>query len=398
MSSKPKPITWTTKRIKLRELVEWSDNPVQISEKEAKELAKSIDRYEHVLPYVAAAPLNGGKGIPLLDGHQRKMVEIQIRKVSPKTLVDVRVPSRKLTEHERQELAVRLRKNVGEWDFDKLANFFDVPDLLEWGFTERELTGEGFSFGNEITDTEPQTNKADELQKKYKTKTGQLWKLGEHRLLIADCTVNENVKKLMSGKECGACVTDSPYGINREGIENDDPEGLRGLFDGVLANLPIKNGVIINFQSPRLFPVWVDAIRAMGHKVERALRFYDETDVTFPWHGWLMCSQIAIVSSVGKPKFSDSNYHHDCYLVKTAGKQDDSGGHTTAKPLDVVQDLVAHTAGDVYEPFAGSGTTIIAAQNLGRRCYAMEINEKYSAVIIQRWMDATGIKPEIIKG
>jgi len=200
----------------------------------------------------------------------------------------------------------------------------------------------------------------------------------------------------MQGEVAGAVVTDPPYGINREGIENDDPEGLQALFDGCLAVMPIENAVVIAFQSPRLFPVWLDAIREHNQKFERALWFYDETDVTFPWRGWLMTSQIALVSSVGQPKWSKDEYHHDCYLVKTAGKQDDSGGHTTAKPLDVIEDLVKHTDGNVYEPFSGSGTTLIACERLGRKCRAVEISPAYVAVAIQRWVDVTGGTPELV--
>lgn len=137
-----KSLTWTTKSVKLGDLKEWDRNPVQISKRDAAELAKSLSKFDHVLPYVAAAPKNG-HGLPLLDGHQRKMVELQLNKVSPSTLVDVRIPSRKLSDKERQELVVRLRKNTGEFDFDKLANFFEVDDLLDWGFTESELQIDG---------------------------------------------------------------------------------------------------------------------------------------------------------------------------------------------------------------------------------------------------------------
>lgn len=144
--TKHSPITWTTIQIPLGDLQEWDKNPVKISERDARELAKSIDRFEHVLPYVAAAPMNGKKELPLLDGHQRKMVEITLRKANPKTLVDVRVPSRKLSDKERAELVVRLRKNTGEFDFDKLADFFEADDLEEWGFQRYELSLIGFEF------------------------------------------------------------------------------------------------------------------------------------------------------------------------------------------------------------------------------------------------------------
>lgn len=239
-----------------------------------------------------------------------------------------------------------------------------------------------------------QIDKAEELRVKWQVETGQLWALGEHRLICGDCTDAAVVARVMGGEKAQACVTDPPYGINREGVANDDPEGLRALFDGCLAAMPITDGVLIAFQSPRLFPVWLDATRDAIWAFERALWFYDETDVTFPWRGWLMTSQIALVSSIGKAAWNKSApYHHDCYIVKTAGKQDDSGGHTTAKPLDVVEDLAAHTTGLVFEPFSGSGTTLIACERLGRRCRAVEISPGYVAVALERWATMTGRTP-----
>jgi DNA modification methylase len=238
-----------------------------------------------------------------------------------------------------------------------------------------------------------QIDKAEELRVKWGVELEQLWQLGEHRLICGDCTDKVIVDRVMDGEKVGAVVTDPPYGINREGIENDNPEGLQKLFENCLSVMPIENAVIIAFQSPRLFPVWLDALRKAGQKFERALWFYDETDITFPWRGWLMTSQIALVSSIGNPKWSKDKYHHDCYIVKTAGKQDDSGGHTTAKPLDVVEDLVLHTSNIVYDPFLGSGTTLIACERLSRKCRAVEISPAYCAVAIQRWVDMTGQEP-----
>ena len=212
--------------------------------------------------------------------------------------------------------------------------------------------------------------------------------------MCGDSTSAEDVAKLMGGAKAGAVVTDPPYGINREGIVNDNPEGLRKLFDGCLAVMPIENAVVIAFQSPRLFPVWLDAVRAAGQTFERALWFYDETDVCFPWRGWLMTSQIALVSSAGRPTWAEGKYHHDCYMVKTAGQQKDTGGHTTAKPLDVVHDLAQHTCGDVYDPFLGSGTTIVACEQLGRTGYGMEVSPAYTAVTLQRLADM-GLEPRL---
>ncbi len=196
-------------------------------------------------------------------------------------------------------------------------------------------------------------------------------------------------------------VTDSPYGINREGIENDDPKGLRLLFDKCLAVMPTHDAVIINFQSPRLFPVWLDAIRYAGHKFERLLWMYDENDQTKPWHYWLMCSQAICISSVGKPMWAECKAHHDTYTIGLSREWRSGGAgndfsHASVKPVGLIQDLMSHTVGVVYEPFSGSGTTLIACENLSRKCRAVEISPAYVAVAIQRWVDVTGKEPILL--
>lgn len=277
-------------------------------------------------------------------------------------------------------------KAGGTFDMDILANQFDLPVLLDSGFEERELIG--FDFG-EPKDAEPQTDRAAELLEKWGVVSGDMFQIGNHRLICGDCTDPAVVARVMGGEKAGACVTDSPYGINREGIENDDPEGLRELFDGCLAAMPIDNGAIINFQSPRLYPIWLDAIKQAKHKHERALWMYDENDQTKPWHYWLMCSQIAIITSVGKPEWLEAKAHHDCYVIGLsrewrAGGDGNDFAHASVKPVGVVQDIMAHVGGDVYDPFTGSGTSLVACENLGRRGRGIEISPAYCAVTLER--------------
>ena len=210
-----------------------------------------------------------------------------------------------------------------------------------------------------------------------------------HRLICGDCTDKAVVERLMGGEKAGAVVTDSPYGINREGIKNDDPEGLRKLFDRCLASMPIENGVIINFQSPRLFPIWLDAVRDAGHKFERMLWMYKSNDETFPWRGWLQTSEAILVSSKGKGEWLRIDpFAHDCYSPTTLGNElpkEWGKVHASVKPLVVVKDLISRIGGNVYDPFLGSGTTMVAAERLGRRCFGIE--PKYVAVSLQRMRD-----------
>jgi len=274
-----------------------------------------------------------------------------------------------------------------------LKDLWTVDELDELGVIEKPQG-----------DAEPQIDRAAELQEKWQVNTGDLWRIGENRLLCGDSTKRDDVEKVMQGEKAGAVVTDPPYGINREGIENDDPEGLRALFDGCLKSVLIENAVVIAFQSPRLFPVWLDAVRNAGHKFERTLWMYDENDQTKPWHYWLMCSQIVIISTLGNPEWMKTKAHHDTYVIGLsrefrAGGYGNNFAHASVKPVGVIQDILSHIAGDVYDPFVGSGTTMVACQNLGRKCRAIEISPEYCAVTLERMTTAfPGIEIERIDG
>lgn len=303
-----------------------------------------------------------------------------------------------LTDEQKRRLALYDNRTaeIAEWNLEQMLEDVNEGLTFDGMFGKAELdellkdlrpAGDG--------DAEPQIDKAEELRVKWGVETGQLWKVGEHRLICGDCTDKAVVDKLMQGELCGACVTDSPYGINREGIENDDPEGLSKLFDGCLAVMPIADGVIINFQSPRLFPVWVDAIRKTGHKFERALWMHKINDVTNAWHQWMLNGEIIIISSVGKPEWGEVKAVQDCYVITHDVKI--KIPHTSVKPLPVFQDIVEHTIDIVYDPFLGSGTTMVACENLKRKCRAIEISPGYVAVALQRMQDAFGIVPELIQ-
>jgi hypothetical protein len=123
------PITWRTEKRRLGDLVDWEKNPRQMTEKQADDLARSISRFGYVEEIVVNAD-----GRSLIGGHRRKDVILARALMEPDAMVDMRLPSRALTEDEREELAIRLNRNTGDWDFDGLANNFEIDRLLEWGF------------------------------------------------------------------------------------------------------------------------------------------------------------------------------------------------------------------------------------------------------------------------
>ena len=178
MTNMADTITWTNERRKLSELIPWDINPAQISEKQAERLEESLELFGQIQT-LAISPSN-----EIYDGHQRKLVWSASQKYGGDYEVDVRVASRELTEQERKKLVIYLRKGaVGEFDFDILANNFEVDDLLDWGFDAKELDLDLWDTEEPLDDPGAQIDRAEELREKWGVETGQLWQLGEHRLI-----------------------------------------------------------------------------------------------------------------------------------------------------------------------------------------------------------------------
>ena len=128
-------ITWTNDTRKLSDLVPWENNPKRMSKKQADGLRLSIERFGFAVPFLISPDGD------IYDGHQRQTLMGAIKEYGPNAVVDVRVSSRPLTDDERRELVVRLKQNQAGWDFDMLANEWDISDLVQWGFDEEELLG-----------------------------------------------------------------------------------------------------------------------------------------------------------------------------------------------------------------------------------------------------------------
>ncbi len=128
-----KSITWQTEKRKLSDLLPWERNPRQLSKVQAEHLEESLSRFGLVDP-----PAINTDNV-IIGGHQRRNIMGLMKEYGNGAEIDVRVPSRTLTDREVEELNIRLNKNTGSFDFDLLANNFEVDDLLDWGFEPFEL-------------------------------------------------------------------------------------------------------------------------------------------------------------------------------------------------------------------------------------------------------------------
>ena len=383
------------------DLIPYARNARTHSDAQVAQLAASIREFGFCNPIL----IDGQSGI--IAGHGRLLAA---RQLGMDTVPCVRLGHLSDTQRRAYILADnRLALSAG-WDEAMLALELsalriEAFDLDLTGFDPGEigdlLDGADLAGGETDGDTEPQIDRAEELRVKWGVESGQLWHLGAHRLLCGDSTKAEDVARVMMGKNADAVLTDPPYGQNQKGVPNDEPENHIRLMADVINQLPISDGVVVAFQSPRTFHAWTDAARKAGFTFERMLWMYKAAQCTFPWRGWILKSESIPVCSIGKPRWQEVHpFAHDCYYLSEVSGElpDNSGWHGSVKPMSVVSDLLSRisTSGQIiYEPFSGSGTTLIACENLKRQCRAIEISPGYVAVALQRWADHTGQTPTL---
>tara|TARA_Y100001972_G_C7628753_1_gene315530 strand:+ start:98 stop:1189 length:1092 start_codon:yes stop_codon:yes gene_type:complete len=352
-----------TKNIK--DLISAEYNPRQLKKEQFNQLKDSIKRFGLVDPVIINK--NDSRKNIIIGGHQRTRVaeSLGIEEV-PCVEVD-------LTLDEERELNVRLNKNTGEWDFDILADMFDIDELKDWGFTDDELLGfelEEEKEGNIDDDEIPEVEEAV-------TKLGDLWILGEHRLLCGDSTKKENIELLLNGNKVDLLLTDPPYGIDADKMTlgTGKKEFYRGNWDSKKLNL---QGF---FEFTDRFIIW-------GGNY-----FTDILPINNDWLCWhkkndnLTFSEFELAwTNLGK------NTRHLSHHWGGEKKK-----HPTQKPLEVILWClnIIDRFKNILDPFLGSGSTLIACEKTNRKCYGMELDPHYCDVIVKRWEEFTGKKAEL---
>jgi len=381
MSDKP---TWTTERRKLRDLKPWPINPREIKKDQAKRLQESFDQFGQV-ETIAIGP-----GNEIFNGHQR--LNVLAAQHGPDYEVDVRVASRSLTEHERQKLTVFLHQGtVGIWNWDLLADNFEVADLVDWGFELDELGLHGFDMPEEEGAEDPgaQLDRAAELQEKWRVERGQVWEVGSHRVMCGDSTCAEDVERLMAG-ERAFCFTDPPYNVGKDyGDGTNDAMSpdeylswsaswflLTRRHCDAMAFTPGAVNVWMwpKIEEPKWMAIWVKKNQQSRNRAGG-------------WNAYepLLCYKIKVDYDV---------WEFDILRFSVESPEAQHPVPKSIKPWSVILDDLAKDNRNVYDPFLGSGTTIVACEQTGRRGFGMEIEPKYVSVTLQRLQDM-GLEPRL---
>lgn len=390
------------KKIKLSQIKPNPDNPRQISEKNMEKLKKSIQDFKKMLEI---RPIIYDENNIILGGNMRYQALLKLGyKEAPESWFKCATD---LTEDEKRQFVITDNGSFGDWDFDILANGWDDLPLDDWGIDLPEgwlnVEKEGLIDPNEVPD----------VQDEPTTQTGDLYQLGNHRLLCGDSTKLEDVERLMNGEKADMVFTDPPYGVSY----GDKNKFLNAVGRGNCIQENIKNDTLSPEES---FKLWIGCFTQMYGVIKNGASFYIcSADAD------LMMMMMAIRDSGLKMKQSlvwvknnivlgrrDYKSQHENILYgwkkthKFYGKSGErsvwnfykphsSKLHPTMKPVELVIHAIENSSKMedlLYEPFCGSGTTIIACEQTNRICYGMEIDPHYCDVIIKRWEDFTGKK------
>ena len=341
------------------------------------EIAKSISKYEMIDPVGI-----WGKDNTIVEGHGRVLAckQLGIDKV-PCIRLD------HLTDEQRREYAIVHNKSseLALYDFDNLAD--ELADL--------DLSDFEFDFGID-TDAEEETeiveDEAPEVDEENEpiTKLGDIWQLGRHRLMCGDSTDKATVELLMNGNKADMVFTDPPYNIGYQGvsdkrtIQNDkmsDEDFVEFLEKAIMPCETMY--VCCSWQYSHLFR---QALENIGQKI-KAMIVWDKINPAQHLDKYFKQHEIIwYCGAFGGEK----TLRGDVWQCK----RQRNTVHPTMKPIELIamalQDQPKKKV--VYDGFGGSGSTLIACEQLDRTCYMMELDPKYCDVIIKRWETLTGEK------
>lgn len=381
--------------INIKELKPYKNNARLHPKEQIEKIKNSITEFGFITPVII------DENNTILVGHGRTQ--------AAKELGLTELPYRRITNlTDEQKRAYILADNklsdIAEWDDELLQMELESISL--------DMTAFGFDdFNIDFEETEIVEDEIPEPPKEPKAKKGDLYKLGKHRLLCGDSKDAAQVKILFGGEQPFCIVTDPPYcsgGFQEAGkrsgsigtrdnimIANDtlSTRGYMALIKNVITAAG-DVGIVYAFTDWRMYINLFDTMESSGFGM-RNMIVWNKGSAGMGV-GWRAQHELCIMASRSAQKF---NPHKAQGNVITCGRTGNVN-HPTEKPVELIAKIIDVTdfANAIYDPFSGSGTTLIACEELGRTCYAMELEPQYVDVIIQRWEQYTGKKAELIKG
>ncbi len=362
--------------------------------------AEYIKIKNSIVKFGFVSPLVINKDMTVIGGHQR----LKVLKDLGITEVECIVVD--LDKTNEKALNIALNKIQGDWDEDKLEALLQELKLEEF---DMNLTGFDFDevdeILNDINGTKEDNFDVDSAYEEIEepiTKPGDIWILGNHRLMCGDSTHKDDIMRLMNNQDADMLLTDPPYNVDYVGktaealkIKNDNMddnqfyEFLKKVFENMY--IVTKEGASIYvFHADTEGINFRKAFKDVGFKLAECLIWKKDCFVMgrqdYQWqhepvlYGW----------KEGKAHYFINDRTQSTILEFDRPKQ--STLHPTMKPIDLIAKLIKNSSKEndiILDLFGGSGSTTIAAEQLNRKCYTMELDPKYCDVIVKRWETMT---------
>jgi len=371
-------------------------NPRKISDHDLEALRRSLKFFGVVEPVV----VNRRTG-RVVGGHQR------IKAAEAEGIAELPVVTVDLDESSEKQLNLALNRISGEWNEEALAQVLAElqaagADMGLTGFKAGEVEKYLASLRGPFS---PEDDEAPDLPKDPTTKPGDVWELGEHRVLCADSTDPASAGKVLGDVRPALLISDPPYGVAYVGktkealkIQNDalTPEQTERLcrqaLEGAFPTLAAGAAVYLACPAGPLHACFQRAFTGAG----------------LEWHQTLIWRKDSIV--LGR---SDYHYQHEPILygwkpgkhfftadrtrstILDIPRPKASRDHPTMKPVALWAELIGNSTTPnqaAFDPFLGSGTTVVACERLGRRAFGIEVDPRYVDVVVERWETLTGKK------
>lgn len=384
-----------TETVKIGNVKSNPNNPRVIKDDNFRKLVNSIKEFPKMLKI---RPIVVNDDMIVLGGNMRLkackeagLKEVPIIKASD------------LTEDEQRQFIIKDNVSGGEWDWEMLASDWDTEKLEEWGLELPE----------DVAVEELEAEEDDyEMPEEVHTDIvlGDLFEIGEHRLLCGDSTDSDQVEKLMNGQKADMVFTDPPYGVSytgghnkkqRTGIENDKLENqdLSGLFENSINNACIFS----NDNAP--FYIWYAGGKSLETyqglsktpiKVRAVICWYKIKSGSGAFMSQYIPNYEPCIYGFKEGKSINWYGPTDEKTVWEFPKDKENNYHLTQKPIPVVDRALKNSSKKnnlVYDCFLGGGSTMVASHQLKRKCYGMELDPKYCQVIIDRMKQ---LDPDIV--
>lgn len=393
-------------------------NPRFIKDNRFKALVKSIEDAPEMLDYRTLLVVPHDKKYVIVAGNMRYRACKELGyKELPCYVLPEETPAEKLREY-----AIKDNIGFGQDDWDLLSNEWDAEELKEWGMETPEDWGEDTEVEQEVVE--------DEVPEEVETKCklGDVWQLGEHRLMCGDSTKAEDVEKLMNGEKADMVFTDPPYNVaigSKNAFKNAFQRRKDGKKGGAIEKEIIGDKGMTDEECGQ--KLWLPAFKNLFENAKDDCSLY----VTMPQGGTHMMMMMMIQNAgwqvkheliwvKNQPTFSmgrlNYDYQHEPILFGWKKTHNFFGKgealksiwqfdrvkcdlHPTMKPIALIANALKNSSEEqmnILDVFGGSGSTLIACEQLQRKCYTMELDEHYCDVIISRWEKLTGKKAEKI--